>query len=354
MLTVDPVEFSALTLKEAVPTWKQIREQRERLRPATHKATNGCFVALQKFFGDTPLNRITAGQLRAYQIARKANLIVTEHGETRPWKKPAGNSCINHEMTALAQLLHHCGLWASLALYYAPLWIPAWSPRDVPSEQEEQNLFAAAAGCREAMLAYWVACITHNTSAAGCELRGLKLGNLFFREPVIGTDGIDTNPSEVYIPPEIVKNFNRPRKIPLNPTALWAFRQCYKRALECGSTGPEDYLFPLRLKINKWDPKRPASKSWLRKSWGHLRRATGLPNLNPHDMRHLFITRCFENDQETNTIEAVAGHVNPKMASYYSHQRQRRKYAAVMAIHPAARKQPAHAMWKSRRDGTYS
>jgi integrase len=341
MLTIDSVEFSALTLAEAVPIWKQIREQRERLRPRTHEATRTSFVALEKFFGDVRLKDITAGQLREYQIARTKNLLSTEHGDIHPWRAAAGHSTINHEMSALGKLLHHCGLWARLKLYYAPLAIPAWSPRDVLSEDDEAHLFDVVRDHPEAELAYWVACITNNTSAAGCELRGLQLKHLTFRQPTIDKKTrADQTPSEVYIPPEIVKNRNRPRRIPLNAEALWAFQQCYKRALACGSCQPEHYLFPFRVRIGEWDPERGATRSWLRKSWGHLVRISKLKGLHPHDLRHQCITRMLEAGVAGETVRAVAGHVNPKVMEYYSHVRLQAKLAAVMSLVPAKKKSP--------------
>lgn len=342
MLTIDAAEFSALTLAEAVPIWKQIREQRERLRPRTHEATAGCFVALEKFFGAVRLKDITAGHLREYQIARAANVLRVEWGAIHPWKMAAGHSTINHELSALAQMMHHAGVWVRLRPYYAPLAIPSWSPRDILSEEDEARLFEKAKGHPEAQLAYWVACITNNTSAAGCELRGLRLKHL-----TLGDAGM----ADVYIPPEIVKNRNRPRRIPLNPAARWAFEQCYRRALECGSSRPDDCLFPLRICIGRWDPTQPASRSWLRKSWAHLVRIAGTPGLRPHDMRHQCITRMLEAGVDPETVRAVAGHVSPKLTEYYSHIRRQAKYAAVMAI--GGRKQPCSERHVTARNGTY-
>ena len=352
MLTIDAAEFSALTLAEAVPLWKQIREQRERLRPRTHEFTAGCFASLEKFFGDLRLKDITAGQLREYQIARTTNALATDRGVIHPWKKAAGHSAINHELSALGKLLHHCGLWERLHLYYAPLAIPRWSPRDVLNEDDEARLFDRVAIHPDAQLAYWVACITNNTSAAGCELRGLQLKHIHFRELRLDEDGVDQNPSEVEIPAEIVKNFNRPRKIPLNSVALWAFQQCYRRALACGSCRPEDYLFPLRVRIGVWDPGRGASRSWLRKSWAHLVRIAGVPGLHPHDLRHQFITRLLEMGEKPETVRAIAGHVNPKLTEYYSHFRRMVKYTALLQIEP--KKQQAREHAAHRRSGTYS
>jgi len=108
--------------------------------------------------------------------------------------------------------------------------------------------------------------------------------------------------------------------------------QCYKRALRLGSCEPDHYLFPFRTKRNSFDPSRPPSRWFLRKSWAKLRKATGFTHLNPHDLRHQFATRMLESDVDIETTKAIMGHVNPKMTEYYAHQRRRVKYAAVLAI----------------------
>jgi len=135
-----------------------------------------------------------------------------------------------------------------------------------------------------------------------------------------------------------VKNNSRPRKIPLNDKARWAIGECLKRALKLGSCEPDHYLFPFRVVRNEFDPKRQASKSWLRKSWDKLRTATGFYDLSPHDLRFHCITRMLENDVNPETVIAIAGHVSRKMMEYYAHQRTRVKYAAVLAIEPKPRK----------------
>jgi integrase len=333
-ITPEPATLTALTLSQAVPIWQEIRKQRGRLRERTHESTAGHFSALEKVFGSVRLKDITAGQLREYQIGRGLNLMRTERGEIHPWHKAAGHSTINHELASLGKLLHHCGLWARLKLYYAPLSIPAWSPREILDKEDEERLFKSAAGHPEAELAFRVACITNNTSASGCELRGLRLKHLIFRKPSIDENGTDQTPCLLEIPPEIVKNNNRPRQIPLNPAALWAVDQCYKRALKCGSCKPDDYLFPLRVRQGKWDPTRPSSRSWLRKSWQHLIRIANTPGLRPHDLRHLFITRMLEDGHSPDVLRAVCGHVTPKMTEYYSHFRMEAKTALVNGVPP--------------------
>lgn len=326
-------DFSRLPFSQAAHLWMALRRQRRNLKPRTHESNQGYIDALEKFFAPIRLCDITAGHLREYQIARASNCLSIHGRETQPWKRKAGHSIINHEISALGQILKHCKLWEKLQPYYCPERIPNWSPRDILSEEDEEELFSVAASHPEAQLAYWVACITNNTTAAGCELRGLRLKNIFLR---------GTADSEIYIPENAVKNNSRPRKISLNRTARWAVEQCYKRALEIGCTDPEHYLFPFRRNrekaegtpVNraKWDPTRPATRWFLRNSWNKLRKATGFTNLNPHDLRHQCITRLLENGVEPETVRAIAGHVTEQMMQYYSHHRRQAKYAAVMAI----------------------
>lgn len=325
MLIEMDSDFSRLPLCRARHLWMELRK-RGHLKDRTHEANDGYLDALEKFFGPIRLCEITAGHLRTYQIARGANLLDMEGKQTRPWDRLAGNSTINHEISALAQILKHAKLWGKLQPYYFPLQIPRWSPCEVLSEEDEEHLFKVAAQHPEAALAYWVACITNNTTAAGIELRGLRLKNVFLRDK--------KEISAIYIPEDAVKNTSRPRKIALNSTARWTVEQCYNRALQLGSTKPEHYLFPFREKRNKYNPAKSVSRWFLRVSWNKLRDATGFKDLNPHDLRHQCITRLLENDVQPETVRAIAGHVTEQMMQYYSHQRIRTKYDAVMAIDP--------------------
>lgn len=316
--------FSRLPFQRAAELWQELRK-RGHLKDRTHIDNDLYVRALNKFFGELRLCDIKPGHLKAYQDARTANLLITVDGrETRPWMKPAGHSIINHEMSCLGQILNHANLWKRLKPYYFPLSIPKWSPRDVLTVEDEDHLFSVAASHPEAALAYWCACITNNTTAVGIELRGLRMKHIFLREaPAI---------SEIYIPEDAVKNTSRPRKIALNTTARWAVGQCYKRALRLGATDPNHYLFPFRVNKKKWDPARPASRWFLRKSWEKLRTATGFAYLTPHHLRHQCITRLLESGVHGETVRAIAGHVTTQMMEYYSHIRAQAKYDAVMAI----------------------
>jgi integrase len=331
------IDFCSLLFCDVVPLWIEIRKLREGLKPSTHQCTRGYLRVLDKFFHDIPLRSIHPGHLREYQAARQQNRMRISDpslpGASRdiaPWRKAAGNSLINHELAVLAQILRHARLWAPLTPFYYPLPTKSWSPRMVPTEEEERRIFEIARRHPEVALALCVATITNNTSASGCELRLLKIKHLTLTEP---------GPSIVYIPAEAAKNGDRPRRIPLNPAARLAFVRCLQRAYQLGAWDAEHYLFPFREKKNKYDPARPASRWWLRGNWDKFRKLVGMPGLQPHDFRHLFVTRLLEMP-ETNpeTVQALAGHVGRKMMEYYSHIRMDAKLQAVMAINPGARR----------------
>jgi len=317
------INFAQLAFSEAAEHWMRLRRQSKILKPRTHETTLDYLRALEKFFSGVKLCNITPGHIRAYQLCRLHNALRTAAQEIQPWAQKAGHSRVNHEISALGQMLTHARLWQRIKPFYFPLQVKSWSPRTILSEEEEERLFQIAARHPEARLAYLVAAITNNTGASGIELRGLRLKHLF-----LPAEGI----AEIYIPEEAVKNNARPRKIALNKTARWAVEECYRRALTIGSCEPEHYLFPFRIAPRRWDPVRAASRSFLRKSWQKLRLATGFKDIRPHDLRHHFATKLLESDVNIETARALLGHVSPRMTEYYAHQRKRVKYAAVCAI----------------------
>lgn len=331
-LQVQRKNIANLTFAEARAYWKARRLLDPETKPGTHDRDDEYMEALSQFFGPLHLRDITPGHLRAYQLARPKNHMRVNGSETKPWKRPAENSTINHELALLGRMLQHCRLWKRLKEYYFPLPVPRWSPRSIMSEEEETEFFARGARDPQAQLAYYVACLTNNTTASGSELRFLRLKHLFLRPA--------REISEIYIPPEGCKNESRPRKIALNRTARWAVQQLYRRALQLGCSAPDDFLFPFWIHRGKYDPTREASKTFLRKSWARLRLITGHPELRPHDLRHHCITRMLEEGVNPDTARSIAGHIRPDLIEYYSHHRKRVKHDAVRKIDPARKKAP--------------
>ena len=334
-LQVQRKNIASLTFGEARLYWSARRLQVNSLKGGTHERDDAYLDALEHFFVGLRLREITPGHLRAYQIARRKNCLRVDDADTRPWRRAAENSTINHELALLGRMLVHCRLWKNLKEYYFPLPVPRWSPRTIMEESEEAEFFARGALDQQARLAYLVACLTNNTTAAGSELRFLRLKHIFLRPA--------REISEIYIPPEGCKNESRPRKIALNRTARAAVHELLQRAIRLGCCAPDHFLFPFWIKRGLYDPARPASKTFLRKSWARLRLVTGRPDLRPHDLRHHCITRMLEEGEDPETVRSIAGHLRPEMTEYYSHQRKRVKYRAVARIDPSAKKPPASA-----------
>lgn len=345
-LQLSAADLAAMTFDAAADAWMKLRRQSATLRERTHETTQGYINALSKFFGRLRLVDITPGHVRGYQIARLNNTLRIDGIERSDiqknavWQRAGGASTVNHEIAALGLMMRFATLWHRIKPYYFPLHVNGWSPRTILNEEQERELFLVAAKHPKAALAYHVALLTNNTGAAGQELRLLKLRHLFLTQQI----------GEIYIPPEAVKNNSRPRRIALNDSARFAVEELLKRAIKLGACEPDHYLFPLRLNREKrasgarhrddYDPARPASRFFLRKSWAELQAVTGFRDLDPYDLRHHFATKLLENDVNIETARAIMGHVSPKMTEYYSHQRRAVKYAAVLAIE-APKKLPA-------------
>jgi integrase len=170
--------------------------------------------------------------------------------------------------------------------------------------------------------------ITRKTTASGCELSGLRLKHL----------ELEADPPRIHIPPDSTKNNIRPRTIPLNAEALNALQRALERARKLGSHYPEDYLFPLRVDRATWNPKQPASKSWVHKQVEYLRYLTGINHLTPHVFRHLAVTELLERGAPEQTVVSIAGWVGRKMFETYSQTRIGAKTEAVALLDQSGHK----------------
>lgn len=316
-------KMASCSLSAAAALWLSGKIAR-RLRPKTLECCQGHIRALLLFFGDMPLADFHAGSLRAYQLARSAGTgCFARDGIPRP----AGPSAVNHELNALGQILRRAGLWDHIRDYYAPLAEPEWTGPKTFSQTEQQVLFDSAALDPNLELADIVFRITRNTTASGCELRGLRLRNI----------DLAASPPRIAIPADATKNTVRPRTIPLNHEGLEAVQRALDRAHRLGAWQPRHYLFPFRVNRALWDPNRPASKSWLRKQTAALRERTGIAHLRPHAFRHLAVTELLESGVPEQAVISVAGWVSRKMIERYSHTRMEFKAEAVAVLD---RKQP--------------
>ena len=298
-----------------------LQRQRELCRRKTVESNEGHVRRLVEFFGNIPLAQFTIGHFEHYQSSRGAR---------------CGASAVNHELNTLARMLKRVDLWYPIRKNYTPLKDRETRPLKIFTAGEQERIFRALKNNPNLELANIVFTITRNTTASGCELRGLRLKNL----------ELESNPPQIHIPADSTKNNIRPRGIPLNADALCAIKRAVERAKGLGSHYPEDYLFPLTIDRATWDPKQPASRSWLRKQVEYLREITGIDHINPHVFRHLAVTELLEQGVPEQTVVSLAGWVGRKMFETYSHPRLEAKAAAVELLDKSGHKAPEPPMLK--------
>jgi integrase len=311
--------MGTLGLCNACDVWLSGKMAKGRL-PKTLECCTGQVKHLKQFFGDVPLSDISAGSFKAYQMARLAGIGPFADGEGNP--QPVGVSAVNHELNALSQILRRAELWLPIRDFYAPLPDTAWKPPKTFSVTEEARVFDVSGHDPNLELFDIVSRITRNTTASGCELRGLRLKHL----------ELNAAPPRIHIPPDATKNDIRPRVIPLNDEAMDAILRAVERANKLGSHLPYHYLFPFRVNRCTYDPLRAASKSWLRKQTARMREATGIAHVRPHAFRHLAVTELLESGVPEHTVIAIAGWVSRKMIETYSHARIEAKAEAVKVL----------------------
>lgn len=317
----DPDSLLKLNFSTAAEKWLSTRKPY--LRDRSYYMAGHHIKQICKFLGDVPLKRIHIGQVREYQKARMIN------ADAR-WRRAAGPSIINHELSVIQQVLGRAGKWEPIGVHYEPLPLPAFQKQKVMTDEEEDRLFAIGESDPEFQLPLCVAYLSVNTTACGTELRNVRLEHI----------NLCANPPWILIDAKTAKNGERGRVIALNDTALSAIKQCIERAAALGSCLPHHYLFPKRITTGYWNPDKPASPAWLSKRWKALREAAGLPWLTPHCLRHQAITRLLEFGTPPETVRNIAGHVSEQMMRHYSHTRLAASAKALDAIDPAQRKRP--------------
>jgi integrase len=292
-----------------------LQRQGELCRRRTLESNEGHVRRLVEFFGNIPLAQFTIAHFEHYQSSRRAR---------------CGASSVNHELNTLARILKRVDLWYPIKKNYTPLKDREWKPPKIFTAAEQESIFRALKSDPHLEIGDIVFTITRNTTASGCELRGLRLSNL----------ELEADPPRIHIPPDSTKNNIRPRTIPLNNVALNVCKRAVERARKLGSHYPEDYLFPLRIDRATWDPKQPASRSWLRKQVDCLREVTGIDHITPHIFRHLAVTELLEQGAPEQTVIALAGWVGRKMIATYSHARIESKSEAVELLDKSGHKAP--------------
>jgi integrase len=306
----------------------------EYVNPRTHQNNWHNAMQLLKFFGDMKLSEMRVTHLRAYQHDRTENV-------DKRWKKPAGASIINHELSVMQQMLKHTGQWHKFRDHYKALPLPAPRAQKVFTEEEETEFLQMVASRNDLQLPCLVAVMTFNTMVAGRELRMLR-----WKDIELDTIDAEGNPDPaVNVPDEGAKNEFRVRRVPLNATALAVMAKIMDRARRLGSTRLDHYLFPYSVRGYNYDPTRPTSESWLKRDWNKLRKAAKAPLLTPHCIRYMAITALYEAGVPEPTIQAMAGHNSARMSRHYNRSRRAQMKAAA-AVLDSTRRNEIKPQWK--------
>lgn len=108
------------------------------------------------------------------------------------------------------------------------------------------------------------------------------------------------------------------RTVILTNDAYKAVLRLVDRASLLGSTAPDHFLFPYKIRLGiGYDPTKPM-KGW-RTAWRKLTKAAGLPGFRFHDLRHCFITNHAEIGTPLPVVMAQAGHLSKRMTELYRH-----------------------------------
>lgn len=284
------------------------------LAPASRAKEKQLLVQLRAYFKQEPLKSLTAKRITEYR-ARRA-----EQG--------VGPATLNAEMGILRRVMKRARLWARVADEIRPLREPSTIGRAI-TEEEKQRLLKTAVMRPEWETAYLAAILCLNTTARGCELKGLQWSDvdLFGRTLTIRKS----------------KTAAGERVVPLTDVAASALARLRQRAEGFGSVEPSHYVFAafvpkftfsgkrvIDYNVTGFDPTRHVN-SW-RSAWRTLTKKAGLPGFRFHDLRHCAITQLAENGTSDSTIMAIAGHVSRRMLELYSHVRMEAKRKALEAL----------------------
>ncbi|HWY68825.1 MAG TPA: site-specific integrase [Terriglobales bacterium] len=271
-------------------------------------------VKLREYFKQEPLRAISARRISEYRTWR------AEQG--------VGPATLNAELGVVRRILKRAKLWARVADDVRPLREPVSIGRAL-TEEEKQQLLKTAMLRPEWETAYLAAILCLNTTARGCELRGLQWSDVDLFARTLTIRRSKTEAGE--------------RVIPLTDVSVSALGRLRRRAESFGAVEPAHYVFAafvpnftfsgrkvIRYSVSLFDPKRHVN-SW-RSAWRTLTKKAGLEGFRFHDLRHCAITQLAESGTPDETIMSIAGHVSRRMLARYSHIRMEAKRKAMESL----------------------
>jgi integrase len=285
-----------LDFESAALAWLETRRNHVEAKTLYELRLN--IKTLNRFFRDVKLTEITSDLIRKYQRERQANGL--------------GASTINHETSALQQMLRRIGHWAKIEGDFQPLPLPKWQPGRIITLAERERLFRVSASDPNWEGACLFSQISVGTTAGPREVLTLRLMDVFLND----------QPPLMMVQAEGAKRPERIRPIPLkNKEALSAMVLAVQRAERLGANQPEHYIFPYRIRGTKrYDPTR--HQRTFRSAWAKVVKAAKLDGLKMYDLRRTAITDLLGDPMVAEeTVRKICGHVGKEMLKRYSYNR---------------------------------
>jgi len=270
------------------------------IAPISAKTERERARAINQVLGSRSVASIVPEDVLAYVRDRKA--------------QGRSNATVNRELDIIRGVLKKAKRWHRFADEVKPLKTTESIGRALLHE-EKVRLLRFAAMRPSCQSAYYASVLAFNTTCRGCELKGIQWRDVDLVHRAVTIRRGKTEAGE--------------RVIPLNADAMRAILSMYRRVQQMGGPQPNDYLF-FACEHGAIAASRP-QKSW-RTAWRSLTKATGLPGLRFHDVRHHAITELAESQASDSTIMSIAGHVSRKMLEHYSHVRIEAKRRALDSL----------------------
>jgi integrase len=317
-------DFARLPFSEAVE--RLIEERKPHIAIRTQALDRERSKPLRLYFGDRPLNRITAADVSNYQRARL---------EGSGFATPVKPRTVNMELSVLRLTLARGRLWTRLKEDVKALPEPSAPIGRALTKAELQHLFAVAGSQERWLVVRCAMTIALSTAGRGVELKNLRWQNVDMFGRILRF--------------ERSKTAGGVRTIPLTDDAAAALAALRRRSEALAAAEAEHYVF-FACEGGTVDPSKPM-KGW-RTAWRALvKEATKLAEaeakkagtdpvaaakpyrgLRFHDLRHCSVTMLAEAGVSDATLMSISGHLSQKMLDHYSHIRIQAKRDAVSQL----------------------
>jgi integrase len=313
-----PSDKANWTVAQACTRW--VEQHAVHLKSSKARKNEESYLRqLLRRIGAKKLKAITLDDLRDYQTARSKEV------RERP---------INIEVGILIRVLKENHLWrgdlrgdpGDKNSGYRRLKEPESEVGQALSEEALARLESFARSRDAWEVAYCAELLAANTGMRGGEIKKLRLEN------------VDLAARSIQITRKTTKSAAGARQIELNQPALAAAARLYRRATLLGASELDHFLLPADLSRHTkntdplkggrgFDPTKH-QMSWDT-AWRNLRKASGLPMLRFHNLRHTFISRMAELGVPLQVTQSAVGHMSDAITNHYTHISERAARAAV-------------------------